>query len=53
MLGEDDGPVRSGVNAFERLVMSCKVEKEPSAYKLAKAAAKTYENLYPDKIAEV
>ena len=50
LLGENIGPVRSGTNAFERRVMTCKVEAPP-AYKLAMTAAEAYENLDMDKMA--
>ena len=51
LLGEDSEQVRSGVIAFDRVVILCKVDKETPALRLAKAVAEAYENVNFHKMA--
>ena len=50
LLGEDKGPVKAGMNAFDGVMLQCNLEKELPAYKLAKTAEEIFRNLNVDKI---
>ena len=53
LLGEDTGPVKAGMCAFDRVMLQCNIEKVLPAYKLAKTAEEFFQNLHLSKMALV
>ena len=53
LLGEDTGPVKAGMCAFDRFMLKFNVDKELPAYKLSRTAEENFENLHLSKMALV